>query len=138
MKELVAYVDGASRGNPGQSGAGVVIKDSTGAVIKNINKYIGVGTNNTAEYNALLLALDELSKLGADKVRVFLDSELVYKQFLGEYRTKDENLKELLKKAREKQKIFQSFEIFHIPREENKEADRLANVAINIGETGGG
>lgn len=137
MKELVIHIDGASRGNPGPSGIGIVVKDISGKVVKNIKKYVGIATNNTAEYSAFLTALGEAEKFGADKVKIFLDSELVYKQYLGEYRTNDKNLKEHLKKIREKEKKFISIEVTHIPRENNKEADKLANIAINIGETGG-
>ncbi|MDO8734498.1 MAG: ribonuclease HI family protein [Elusimicrobiota bacterium] len=137
MKELVIHIDGASRGNPGPSGIGIVVKDISGKVVKNIKKYIGIVTNNTAEYSAFLTALVEAEKLGANKIKIFLDSELVYKQYLGEYRTNDKNLKEHLKKIREKEKKFLSVEVTHIPRENNKEADKLANIAINIGETGG-
>ena len=137
MKELVIHIDGASRGNPGPSGIGIVVKDISGKVVKNIKKYIGIVTNNTAEYSAFLTALCEAEKFGANKIKIFLDSELVYKQYLGEYRTNDKNLKEYLKKIREKEKKFLSVEVTHIPRENNKEADKLANIAINIGETGG-
>lgn len=137
MKELVIHIDGASRGNPGPSGVGIVVKDISGKVVKNIKKYIGIVTNNTAEYSAFLTALGVAEKLGASKIKIFLDSELVYKQYLGEYRTNDKNLKEHLKKIREKEKKFLSVEVTHILRENNKEADKLANIAINIGETGG-
>lgn len=137
MKELVIHIDGASRGNPGPSGTGIVIENISGKVVKNIKKYIGITTNNTAEYSAFLTALDEAKKLGANKIKIFLDSELVYKQYLGEYRTNDKNLKEYLKKIREKEKFFLSVEVTHIHRENNKAADKLANIAINIGETGG-
>jgi len=137
VKELVVHIDGASRGNPGPSGIGIVIRDISGKVVKNIKKYIGIVTNNMAEYNAFITALDEAEKLGANKIKIFLDSELVYKQYLGEYRTNNKNLKEYLKKIREKEKFFLSVEVTHIPRENNKEADKLANIAVNIGETGG-
>lgn len=137
MKELVIHIDGASRGNPGPSGIGIVVKDNSGKIVKNIKKYIGIATNNTAEYSAFITALSEAEKFEADKIKIFLDSELVYKQYLGEYRTNDKNLKECLKKIREKEKKFLSVEVTHIPRENNKEADKLANIAINISETGG-
>ncbi|MBI5574474.1 MAG: ribonuclease HI family protein [Elusimicrobia bacterium] len=137
MKELIIHIDGASRGNPGPSGIGIIVKDISGEVVKNIKKYIGIATNNTAEYSAFLIALGVAEKFGANKIKIFLDSELVYKQYLGEYRTNDKNLKEYLKKIREKEKKFLSVEVTHIPRENNKEADKLANIAINIGETGG-
>ncbi|HAX61827.1 MAG TPA: ribonuclease H [Elusimicrobia bacterium] len=136
-KQFIVYIDGGSRGNPGPSGIGVVIKDISGKVVGTVKKYIGITTNNVAEYSAYICALDEAKKLGADKIKIFLDSELVYKQYLGEYRTNDKNLKEYLKKIREKEKKFLSVEVIHIPRENNKEADKLANIAINIGETGG-
>ncbi|MFH1541196.1 MAG: ribonuclease HI family protein [Elusimicrobiota bacterium] len=137
MKELTIYTDGASRGNPGPSGIGIVIKDVSGKIVKNVKKYIGIATNNIAEYNALLVAFEEAKKLEADKIKIFLDSELVCKQYLGEYKVKDKNLKEILEKIRERGKNFLSIEVTHIPRENNKEADKLANIAINIGETGG-
>ena len=135
-EEIIIYIDGASRGNPGPSGVGVVIKDASGKVIKNIKKYIGVATNNVAEYNAFLCAIDEAKKLGFTKIKIYLDSELLCKQYLGEYRTIDENLKTLLRKIKEKVKDFSDIEVVHIPREKNKEADKLANIAINLGEMG--
>lgn len=137
MKQLIAYIDGASRGNPGHSGIGVVLYDDStpSRRVKNIKRYIGKATNNVAEYNAFLAALDEAEKLGAKKVKIFLDSELIFKQYLGEYKTKDDNLKELLRKIRKQAKKFESIEVRHILREENKEADKLANIAINLGET---
>jgi ribonuclease HI len=138
MKELIAYIDGASRGNPGSSGVGIVLYDDSNKVVKNIKKYIGKTTNNVAEYTAFLVALEEAEKLGAKRLKIYLDSELVFKQYLGEYKINNSNLKELLKKIREKEKKFESVEIQHIYREQNKEADKLANIAINIGETEGG
>ncbi|MBU2530857.1 MAG: ribonuclease HI family protein, partial [Elusimicrobia bacterium] len=128
MKEIVIHIDGASRGNPGPSGIGIVVKDISGKVVKNIKKYIGIVTNNAAEYSAFLTALGEAEKLGANKIKIFLDSELVFKQYLGEYRTDDKNLKEYLKKIREKEKKFLSVEVTYIPRENNKEADKLASI----------
>ncbi|MDD5686224.1 MAG: ribonuclease HI family protein [Elusimicrobia bacterium] len=138
MNELIAYIDGASRGNPGNSAIGVVLYDNSHNIIKNISKYIGKTTNNVAEYTAFLTALEEAEKLGAKKIKIFLDSELVFKQYLGEYKINSENLKILLKKIREKQKCFESIEVEHILRERNTEADKLANIALNINETEGG
>lgn len=137
VEELTAYVDGASRGNPGPAGIGVVLYSTPAPSkkVKEVKKYIGKATNNVAEYNAFLTALYEAEKLGAKKIKIFLDSELVFKQYLGEYKTKDDNLRELLKKVREQEKKFESVEVRHILREKNKEADKLANIAINIGET---
>jgi len=138
MNSITAYIDGASRGNPGHSGIGVAIYDESGNSIKNIKKYIGKTTNNVSEYTAFIAALDEAEKLGVKNIKIFLDSELVYKQFTGEYKTKDENLKTLLAEIRNKAKYFRTLEVTHIPREKNKEADKLANIAVNLGETGGG
>ncbi|MBN1383271.1 MAG: ribonuclease HI family protein [Elusimicrobia bacterium] len=137
MEALTAYVDGASRGNPGHAGIGVVLYSISDPPkkIKDIKKYIGKTTNNVAEYNAFLTALYEAEKLGAKKIKIFLDSELVFKQYLGEYKTKDDNLRELLKRVREQEKKFECIEVKHILRENNKEADKLANIAVNIGET---
>jgi len=138
MNSITVYIDGASRGNPGHAGVGVAIYDESGNNIKNVKKYIGKTTNNVAEYSALIAALDEAEQLGVQNIKIFLDSELVYKQFTGEYKTKDENLKILLAAIRNKVKNFKTLEIMHIPREKNKEADKLANIAVNLGETGGG
>lgn len=137
VSSLVIHTDGASRGNPGPAGIGVEICDESGKSVKNVKKYIGIATNNVAEYTALIIALEEACALGARKVLVYLDSELIYKQYTGEYRTKDERMKVFLSKVREIEKKITSLEIKHVPRENNKEADKLANMAINTGESGG-
>ena len=79
MKELVIHIDGASRGNPGPSGIGIVVKDISGEVVENIKKYIGIATNNTAEYSAFLTALGAAEKLGANKIKIFLDPCIAFK-----------------------------------------------------------
>jgi len=114
-----------------------MICDTAGNVVKNIKKYIGLTTNNVAEYTALVTALEEACQLGAKRVFVYLDSELIYRQYTGQYRTKDEKMKAFLSRVREIEKKFTSLEIKHVPRENNKEADKLANIAINTGESGG-
>ena len=131
-KTLNLFIDGASRGNPGPSGIGVLILGEDGEKIKEVYKYIGQTTNNVAEYNALLYGLDEALMLKADNVVLNLDSELVVKQLNGEYRVKDASMKIFFEKALHILKSFKSFEIKHIDREENKEADKLANKAINL------
>ncbi|MFH1258799.1 MAG: ribonuclease HI family protein [Elusimicrobiota bacterium] len=131
MKELFINIDGAARGNPGPSGIGVVIKDKENKIIAEINEYIGQATNNAAEYQALLRALEKADKMGANVLNIFSDSELMVKQYLGIYRTKDKKLVEFLNRAREIAKSFASIKIKHVPREQNKEADKLANIAIN-------
>lgn len=126
------YADGGSRGNPGPAGVGVVIYDAKKKKVKEFYKYIGETTNNNAEYSALIYALEEAEKLGAEDLVVNLDSELVVKQLLGEYRVKSADIKTLFEKAISALKSFKSFEISHIKREKNKEADKLVNKAINL------
>ena len=128
--QLILYVDGASRGNPGRAGAGVWVTDGEGRRLKEFSQYLGYKTNNEAEYHALLLGLEEAKRLGGKSIRVFTDSELIARQVKGIYRVKDSNLKSLYGKVVQGLKGFSSFEIESIPREENKEADRLANEAI--------
>lgn len=128
---LIIYVDGASRGNPGKSGAGAVIKTEAGKTLKRLKKPLGVTTNNVAEYMALIMALEEAKALGGEDVRVFADSELLVKQINGEYRVKSEGLKNLYSHAVTLKQGFSGFGITHIPREKNKEADILANSAID-------
>jgi ribonuclease HI len=132
MKELgvVIYIDGASRGNPGQAGAGVLISDGEGRKLGRISRFLGYKTNNEAEYGALLLGLGEAKRLGAASVRVFTDSELIARQVQGIYRVKDGKLKVLHRRVMEEVEGFSSFHIESIPRELNREADDLANEAI--------
>ena len=131
-KKIALYIDGASRGNPGPAGIGVLILDAAGKKIKELYKYIGHTTNNIAEYNALIYALDEALMLKADEVIVNVDSELVAKQLNGEYRVKDDNIRLFFEKALHILKSFKNFEVNHIDRSKNKEADKLANKAINL------
>jgi ribonuclease HI len=130
--EFVIHVDGASRGNPGLAGAGAIIKDSSGAVIGELRRFLGMGTNNMAEYEALILALEEAKGLGCESVSVFADSELVVKQIKGIYRVKNEGLKGLYAIAIKLASQFTSFKIAHVKRELNSEADKLANEAIDL------
>ena len=129
---IVLYTDGCCRGNPGPAGIGVVIKDPHKKILKELSEYIGKATNNIAEYSALIRGLEEAGDLGAEKITVFMDSELVVKQLNGEYRVKDDKMKELFRQAFEVLKDFKSFEIKHIDRSKNKEADKLANRAIDL------
>jgi ribonuclease HI len=127
---LVLYIDGASRGNPGRAAAGIWMTNGEGKKISEMSRYLGHKTNNEAEYWALLLGLKEAKRLGGDILQIFTDSELVERQIKGIYRVKDLNLKVLHKTVMEDLKTFLSFKIESIPREENKEADRLASQAI--------
>ena len=125
MEELVIHTDGACRGNPGPAAVGVTI-DRQGKRIKEISKAIGQATNNIAEYTALIYALQEALISKADKIRVFTDSELMFKQVTGQYKVKDVKIKALFEQIQHLKQGFQDFEIQHVPREQNQDADRLA------------
>lgn len=131
-KRLEIYIDGGARGNPGPAGVGVIVLDESGKKIKDVSKYIGEATNNIAEYSALLYGLEEALILRADEIKINLDSELVAKQITGEYRVKDQNLRPLFERALNMLKSFKNFEVNHIDRSKNKEADKLVNKAINL------
>ena len=124
------YIDGASKGNPGMAGAGVWVTNQAGKKLLGISRYLGHKTNNEAEYWALLIGLREAKRWGMASIHIFTDSELIARQVKGVYRVKGSNLKGLHQEVMEILKAFSSFEIESIPREENREADRLANEAI--------
>jgi ribonuclease HI len=130
-KELVIiYTDGGSRGNPGPAGAGAVLCRG-GENISKISEYLGVQTNNFAEYTALVLALQKAKDMGVRNVEVRMDSELIVKQMTGAYRVKNSGLIPLFTKARRLADEFPNFHIVHVRREFNKEADSLANLAMD-------
>ncbi|RJO64147.1 MAG: reverse transcriptase-like protein [Candidatus Omnitrophota bacterium] len=129
MKELTIYIDGASKGNPGPSGIGVVICEK-GETIKNISSYIGKGTNNAAEYTALIFGLQQALILKAEKVKIHSDSQLLCRQLKREYKIKNQNLLGLYNQAVQLIAAFKDVEIQNIPRQENKGADKLANQAV--------
>jgi ribonuclease HI len=129
--EVVIYTDGASRGNPGEAGVGAVIADERGKTLKEIKQYLGMATNNVAEYRAVILALEKAFALGAAGVMINLDSELVARQITGEYRVRDAQLKSLHQQVLDLLKNFSKHRIRHIPREQNRRADQLANEAID-------
>ena len=128
---LVLRTDGAARGNPGPSAAGVVIEDARGRALARKGVLLGRGTNNEAEYRALIAALEEAKGLGGREVEVRADSELVVMQVTGRYRVKAPNLKPLYAKVRELLASFERYDVRHVPREENAEADGLANAALD-------
>lgn len=132
MNKLIVYLDGASRGNPGPSGIGVIINDEKEKNIFQISEYIGKTTNNIAEYTALIYALKVVKKYKPKQVRFYLDSQLLVNQINGLYRAKDKNLFKLLQQVRKLSSNFSQVEFQYIPREENKLADKLANKAINL------
>jgi len=131
LQAVSIYIDGAARGNPGPAGAGIVLKEGD-QTVKTTYKYLGVTTNNIAEYNALITALDEARVLGYKKVILYLDSELIAQQLQGNYRVKNSNIKPFFEKAISLINNFESIEIKKIDRSKNKEADKLANKAINL------
>lgn len=131
MNRVIIYSDGAARGNPGPAGAGAVLQGEDGHVIVEVCRYLGEMTNNQAEYRALLLALEEAQTIGAERLTIFADSELMVKQIMGEYRVKNEGIKPLFAKAQKLLRAFSDYTIEHVPRDENRHADRLANLAID-------
>ncbi len=128
--KITAYVDGASRGNPGPAGFGVYMTRDDGEVIE-ICGYLGTTTNNVAEYAGLLEALAVARSEGASEVEVISDSLLLVQQMLGKYRVKHPNLVPLYDKARALARQFRRFSIRHTLRAGNKNADRLANLAVD-------
>ncbi len=132
-KSMLIWVDGAARGNPGPAAISAVIKDEQGATLARISQRIGKTTNNQAEYRALIAALEKAVQLGARRVSVYSDSELVVRQITGRYRVKKAELKPLFQKVTQLQSRLESFSISHIPRCQNTEADRLANEALDQG-----
>jgi len=125
------YTDGASRGNPGSAGAGAVLKDSDGILLAEISRSLGQATNNEAEYHALILGLKEAHKLGAARLKIKLDSELVVKQVRGLYRVKNQRLRPLYNRVVALLQDLEAYDILHIRRELNKEADKLASTAAS-------
>jgi len=126
------YIDGGARGNPGPAGAGVVIRDRADArVLYEAGVFLGKMTNNQAEYHGLLAGLRAASELGATEVEALSDSELLVRQMLGQYRVRNAGLLGLYEKAQQLARRFARCEFRHVRREQNKDADRLANQAMN-------
>ncbi len=128
---LTVYTDGAARGNPGPAGAGVHVQDEAGSLLAEDRLYLGEATNNVAEYRALLLGLERARELGAREVEIRADSELMIRQMTGKYRVRNADLQDLHRQARALELGFQRVDYVHIRRESNREADRLANQAID-------
>lgn len=130
MSKLVLYTDGASRGNPGDAGIGVVIAAEDGSVVKEISRAIGTATNNVAEYRALLAGLREALRLGAAEVEICTDSELMARQLNGLYRVKSPALQPLYAEAMQMLGVFRRASVSHVYREQNLRADELAGLAV--------
>jgi len=133
-KPAAAYrinIDGGSRGNPGPAAYGVLIRDANGGVVAKLKKYIGRFTNNVAEYYGLIAAMDYAQSHGVRAIRIESDSELLVKQMRGQYKVKSVDLQPLYERAQKMSKAFDSFRIDHVYRELNREADALANEALD-------
>ncbi|MBI4436838.1 MAG: ribonuclease HI family protein [Candidatus Omnitrophica bacterium] len=125
------FIDGASRGNPGPAGIGVVFRNGTNHTLKEFGKFIGETTNNVAEYTALIYGLQEALIQKVKRVTVYTDSELLARQIQGKYKVKEPHLKVLRDQVRYLIQGFNRFGIHHLPRRENRQADKLANQAID-------
>ena len=129
--EAMLFADGGSRGNPGPAASGAVLLDPSGELIEEVGAFLGVATNNVAEWTALVLGLEAAARRGIRRLRVRLDSELVVKQLRGEYRVKNEGLRPLHDRARGLLCNFAEVEIRHVPRKQNKLADALVNRVLD-------
>ncbi len=132
MKEIEIYIDGASKGNPGPSGIGVLLLKEK-EVVKSISVFIGQATNNIAEYTALIYGLQEALILKAERVKVNTDSQLLYRQIKMIYKVKNPGILLLYQQARHLISGFKLVEFKNIPREENRQADKLSNLAVKQG-----
>jgi ribonuclease HI len=131
-RRLLIYTDGAARGNPGPAGLGAIVRDAeTGEVLAELARFLGVRTNNYAEWTAVEDALHEARRLGATHVDLRMDSELVARQISGRYRVKHPDLKPIHASVMAMLGQLGSYTVGHVPRELNKDADRLSNVAID-------
>jgi ribonuclease HI len=126
-----ANIDGGSRGNPGPAAYGVIIRDGRGEVVAKLKKYIGRFTNNVAEYYGLIAAMDYAQSHGIRALRIESDSELLVKKMRGQYKVKSADLQPLFERAKKMSQAFESFRIDHVFREQNREADALANEALD-------
>ena len=128
---LIIHTDGASRGNPGKAGIGILIRNKDGQEVEEISEYIGETTNNVAEYKALITAARRALEFGAKDVVFKLDSELVVKQIYHKYSVKSPHLIPLYRELQDMLRKFRKWEVIHVPRGENSRADALANMGID-------
>jgi ribonuclease HI len=131
LKTLRLYTDGASRGNPGPAALGVVIEDDQGMRLRGLHRYLGVMTNNVAEYHALIEGLKAVEAWKPDRLEVYLDSKLVVEQVNGNYKVKNAALLPLIKQVQDLRGRFPLVEFKHVEREKNRGADALANMALD-------
>lgn len=130
---VFAYIDGAARGNPGPAAYGVIYRNSDEKVVARLGRAIGEATNNVAEYHGLVAALDYAHEHGFRALKIFSDSELLVRQLRGEYKVKSPDLKPFYERARALIGKLEFFDIAAVPRERNRDADRLANQALDRG-----
>jgi ribonuclease HI len=130
-KKLIINTDGGARGNPGPAGLGVVIKNEGGEVVATMARFLGKMTNNQAEYRAVIAGINKAHELKAEEVDFYLDSELVVKQLNREYKVRDKNLQPLFVEIYNQTLQFKKVKFHHVRRELNKEADALANEAMD-------
>ena len=131
-RRFLIHTDGAARGNPGPAGLGAVLRDATsGEIVAELARFLGVRTNNYAEWTAVEAALEEALRLGATEVDLRMDSELVARQISGRYRVKHPDLKPIYARVMAMLGRLRGYSVGHIPRELNRDADRLSNVAID-------
>lgn len=136
INELELYIDGGARGNPGPAACAYLLLDQAGRLIKSEGIYLGESTNNIAEYNGLIRGLQAARELNAKELNIYSDSELLVKQIIGEYKVKNLKLQELMEKAQKLLLSFDRWQIKYIPREANKEADKLVNATLDEYEKG--
>jgi ribonuclease HI len=129
--DIIANIDGGARGNPGPAAYGVVVRNAQGEVIKEWGEYLGIQTNNVAEYSALVAALDYAVKEHYPALKVLSDSELLVRQMRGQYRVKNPALREFYDRAQALARKLQQFSIEHVLRERNRAADRLVNQVLD-------
>lgn len=130
-RKLILQTDGASRGNPGMAGAGIIIADENGRKIETLGKFLGVTTSNQAEYKALIAGLEATRRYNPTSVAVHSDSELMVKQMNGQYHVRNPSILPLYLKATELAGLLPEVTFQHVPRERNEQADRVANMAID-------
>jgi ribonuclease HI len=129
--DATLFADGGSRGNPGPAASGAVLLDSSGGVVEELGAYLGIATNNVAEWRALLLGLEAAERRGVRRLAIRLDSELVVKQLRGEYRVKHADLQPLHRRAMALLRRFEHVDLRHVPRKQNVLADRMVNRVLD-------
>ena len=132
-EKIIAYIDGASRGNPGPAAAGFTLADSDGTQLQAKAFFLGRATNNIAEYTSLVKALEAAKQIGTEQLVVFSDSELLVRQINGQYKVKSELIRPFFRQAISLLGEFKNWQVRHISREKNEQADKLVNQALNLG-----